>query len=161
MAKIENREVLKRIERECFLHPAAEAIPNQLGNAIVPVIVANPEQEIKIVSERRADDAYQVIFTANTKKRTFIDALHLAVTKDAFNNSTYANISVTPKGQAAQAAINILLEPTTAAQGLNSNISFKTPIEIEKGSIVTLNSDAATASIDISTIVYYHEVNDQ
>lgn len=160
MAKIHNSDTIKRILDDAGIQTSRDSVPQELASKVVPVLISNPKYQLKTAFVLRPDDALETILSTSATKRTFLMAMHLCVSKDASSDSTDCRIAGTPKGDKEKTLLQLTLEPTTAGQGLQTSLVLPIPLEMKKGTSISMVNNSATASIDISAIIYYYEVED-
>lgn len=159
MATINNTQLLKGLIEKAKIQLSADQVPTQLAEKIVPVIVAEPEKNIFIADLLVSDSAIKTtIHTCHATKRTFIVGCSLSVSKDAINNSLNTSILASTKGQSENQILIMRYEPTTAGSNMYQEKTFVYPIELEKGSNISMSSSQGTASIDTHATLYLYEV---
>ena len=155
-AKINHSGVIARILQACKINQLVDKVPHELAEKVVPVLVSNPEKHIQRTSGALNDGTTGTISTVSTTKKTFITGCVLSVAKSALNASLFSSVTITPVGSSASTLLLIRYEPSTVGQ-FTQTITFPFPIEVEKGSDLTLTNSNGTASIDTSGIVFYYE----
>lgn len=159
MSIIYNEEIMKKILRETRLQQLRDKIPNELADKILPTLNVNPDKSIKITNALSSDATSANIKILSTTKDTYIVGVELAVSKDAVSDSLQVAIRGEVFGLSPFNLTTMRLEPTTAAQNLNSYRVFPFPIKMKKGSTISLTSSTATASIDLMATLFYYEVD--
>lgn len=159
MPKINNREVLKRIEREGFIQAGIDKVPDQLGATIAPVLVCNPKPIAVIKGGTCTNATTTTVHTCNSNRKTFITAASLTLIKDATATSTRSRIMVVIDG----VSVPLLQIPgiTLTAQTEALSITFPTPIEVDKGSVITIVNSANTANVLADGTISYYEVGEE
>jgi len=157
MATINNSKIQERIASEAKIQLSVDAVPTQLAEKVVPVLVSNPLPEIKIEYDAASNTTSSIIMTTSTKKRTFLRGASIAVSKDASATSTYVRVSIIPKGSSSRSILYLRLETLTAVQGLSTSKDFIFPIELEKGSVISAEASTGTSSLNFSSIILYSE----
>ena len=161
MAKINNPELIRGLINKAKINLAVDQVPSQLAEKIVPMLNVTPEYKVFIADGRASDATSFTIYTASTKKRTFVCGGGLSLSKDAVNNSVSSDITLTPKGRKPNEFITIRYEPLTAGSNMFYIPSLLHPIELQKGSTITVNNNAALASIDCHGTIYLFELDDE
>lgn len=155
MATIHNQQLTKNIRDEAKIQTSVDNVPTEISKIVVPVIQTN-QKTIQLINATAYDSASETIFTAHAKKRTFIIGYFLSTIKDANSNANYSQIKCTPIGQAEEPLIRMRFKPL-AIGDFTKIVSFKYPLEIEKGSTVSVGHDSALASIDSTGGIQYYE----
>lgn len=163
MVEIQSKEVIDKMSDELKVQPAM-LLPRELGKMIVPVFNVNASiltKLLKFVNATASDTtAAETIHQAHAKKRTYIVGFDLTIAKDVFAAGTNTRITVQGLGAVPNVLAFIRYEPLTAGN-FNKVITFPVPIEVEKGSIISVKHDNATASIDATATVYFYETDPQ
>ncbi len=158
---IQAKEVIDKISRDLKIQPALQ-IPRELAEKIQLNFNVNPDREGKIATSSISDSAAGTIHITHATRRTFITGVQISVAKDAVNTSLFSRISATQKGGVTGGAIlRIRYEPLTAASNLFASMIFPNPIELEKGTAVSLTNSTAIASIDSAAVITFFEVDPQ
>lgn len=158
MARINNREVLKRIEQDAFIQAGVEQVPNRLSNTVVPVLNCNPLIYCN-VAEGYAHDAASTIYTTSSKKVTYLIAAQIGVTKDGANASAATSLRIVVGGKDLN-PLRLVYEPSTAGS-FHTALSFNVPIKLDKGSTVQILNTNNAASIDTHGSIIYYEVDQE
>jgi len=147
-----NTQVQNEIRDALKLQLGVDKTPN-----VVPVIEVNP----KIIKNGLTTSG-QVLnatshnsFTSSTQKDTYVTAVSLSYTKDATNTATYIYLQCILNGEGKR-LINLAVLASTAQQD-SLSISFPHPIKIDRGTIVSIGTDNATATIRMACTVSYFE----
>lgn len=148
--------MLKHIVDLAKINIATESPPRELGKTVVPVMEVKPMPMIQIVRTATADATSANMMTTSTTKKTYLVGAGISVSKDAVNNGTNTRIDAVPEGRASVGVVEIRYEPITALSNLRGDAFFP-PMLLEKGSTISIVNSSATASVDISGIVYYYE----
>lgn len=144
MAYIDNSETTRELDEAIRGNANTNQIPTNIAGQVVPVINVNPKDY------RRANIVgvgTGTLYTIPANKRFFLTNISLAVSSTTPGTNVGA-ISITPKGQLAQAGIYAIAEVPaaggTASQVATINLSF--PIELEPGSAIATSATAGTTS---------------
>jgi hypothetical protein len=159
MVQNNNQETTKGIIQAGNLQISRDKIPNEFSDKIVYTCETNPivlKRSVKAIAGSLSDATSSNFFTTSTTKRTFLLGAHLAYSKDALAQSILSQMSVTPLNSSAVGLLLLRYEPLTAGSG-STSINLKYPMELQPGSNLTLINSNATASIDLTGIVYYYE----
>lgn len=157
---IQSKEVIDKISDELKVQPALE-IPRKLADNIQLSYDVSPPKHIQTTQGSSSDTTSVNIVTVSTTKRTFVVGISLSIAKDIVNDGIFTNIAMVPKGQSvAQTVFRIRYEPITVGQ-FTESILFPLPIELEKGSSITIVNGSGTASIDSTGIIYFYETDPQ
>jgi len=159
MATINNQSLLKDLINKVKFQLSVDKVPTQLAEKIVPVVIAEPEKNIRVVSGSLADATSFTLLITSTTKRTFVTSVIITYACSVLSDSKAVTVGAFVKGMASQNLIVLRKEPLTALQE-SAGTNYLLPIELEKGSIVTIGSDTATASIDVSVSMTYYELED-
>ena len=161
MAKIERSEVLKALQEGLRLDVAREKTPIEVADKILAVFNVNPERLIQRAGVDSSDTAATTIFTTHATKRTYIVAIHLTTAKSVGSTSLFSEIRGFVFGDSSNARVLFKqrYEPITAGQFTNS-LDLSHPIRMEKGKAVQVIASTAIASIDISALIYFYEVEE-
>lgn len=157
MSLINNQTLLKALRDKLKIFNA-ESVPTQLAEKIVPVVSLDLQyKEIKIASATATDATTATLITSSTTKRTFITSASLTISKDVVSTATSSGVYCFPLGAGGAGVLAFIrYEPLTAGQ-FHQVITFPFPIEIEKGTIVTVINSTNVASIDTTGTVFYYE----
>lgn len=157
--EIQSKEVIDKISDDLKVQPALK-IPRELMEKIQLIYNINPERRVQVKSKDVSDDASEIIFTASATKRTFIIASNLSVSKDVLAPSIATSLLIVPLGAATTVLNTIRYEPLTVGAFV-SNLALPIPLELEKGSVVTLTNTSATGSIDTTSNIFIFEADPQ
>lgn len=154
-----NTAVSEKIRNGLKINQATDEVPTQVAKTIVPVFEVNPDKEIQIALGNISDSTTPTaIHTSHATKRTFIVGGLLTYSKDANNLGTMSRMLLIPKGKGNIDIIRMRHEPSTAGSSAQS-LTLPYPIEIDKNSDIQIINGEATASVDLTGIVYYYEVD--
>ena len=160
MVEIQSKEVIDKMSDELKVQPAL-LLPRELGKMIVPTFEVNPPRNIIIKTGSASDTATAAtIYTTDIKKRTFLSTIHLSVTKDASAAGTNTRIVLRTREQGVLQLILLQYEPTTAGSFVQT-LNFPFPLELQKGAVVEIKHDNATASIDGIANIFFFETDPQ
>jgi hypothetical protein len=161
MAEIYNSSLSKEIIEGGKLQLSRDRIPTQLAEKVVPVMEVNPKllRRIDFISQgTKSGNGSGIVFTSDSKKRTFITNLIWSFVSDAVCENTFFGINFAIKGGILADRIVI---PKLTLTSINNCIplNFNFPLEIEPGSAIYLTNDTATLGTAISrlTIMGYTE----
>lgn len=159
MVDIQSKEVIDKLSRDLKVQPAMQ-LPRELGKQIVPVFNVNPERLIKMAGATASDATSATVMTTSLVKDTFVVGAQLTVAKDVVSPATFSSLKFLPFGDSVKSVMFIRYEPLTAGQFLDS-IEFTRPLKLERGTVVTVENNSGTASIDASGLIYFYEVDPQ
>jgi len=160
MVEIQSKEVIDKIADELKIQPSMN-VPREVENKINLSYNVNPPRTTIIKSGNAFDSTGGTIFATSTQKRTFLLGVSLAISKDIVSDSIFTRVLVDlAETNANEAIFYVRYEPLTAGQ-LNESIIFPYPIELKKGSNVTLGNSTATSSIDVNATFYLYETDPQ
>jgi len=157
--EIQSKEVIDKISDELKLQPAMK-IPRELMDKIQLVYGINPEREIQVDSTIRATTGSGNILTTSATKKTFLVGATMGYMHDATADSTDNQFLIIPKGKAAQALLR-LSKLTTTADARSISISFDKPIELEPGTVVSIQQAFTVGAGTISGTVIFYETEPQ
>lgn len=160
MVDIQAKEIIDKMSQDLKVQPAMQ-LPRELGKIIDPVFVVNPDRLIRSNNKDLSDGTAVTIFTTDPNKDTFITGVTLSVAKSVLSTSLFSLISASVFGQASNTPLlRIRFEPVTAGQ-FTESIIFKHPILLQRNTVVQIENNNATASIDMSAVVFFFEVDPQ
>ena len=160
MVDIQSKEVIDKISDELKIQPALQ-IPRELAKDIQLSYNVNPVRKLFVRTFKAADSVSGTIFTADTRKRTFLVGVALSVTKSALATSVLSEINAIMEGDGTRRnLLEIAYEPLGAGQFVTSLI-LPIPIEIAKGTAVNVDNSTNIASIDALGIAYFYETDPQ
>ena len=135
MATINNSEIQKRITEEAKLQLSVDAVPTQLAEKVVPVLISNPKPSISVVVYKSGSGTS---YTTPSNKRFFLCGCSLSIQSVAVTTSGNSTLTIVPKNGVSAAILALVAETTAAITSVNENqvIDFARPIELEKGSAV-------------------------
>ena len=150
MASINNSKIMERIIREAKIQLSVDAVPTQLAEKIVPVLVSNPLQQIDTTYTKisSTSTSTSTIIVLDTKKQFYCTGASLSSTKDAtcdLATGTQCYIKILHEGKTLQ-FLN-LSQLTLTAQDQNLAIVFPEPIKVDKGSAIILVLGTHTAGL--------------
>lgn len=158
---IQSKEVIDKISDELKLQPSLD-IPREIAKQIQLSYNVNPFQMIRVKTADASDDTNQTIHTCHATKKTFFVGANLSVAKDVVSDSIRSNIRITPASTNVSIQfLRIRYEPLTAASNLAQQSFLFFPIELVKGSIIQVENQSATASIDASGVIFFYETDPQ
>lgn len=162
MARIDRSEIMDKLKEGLRLNPALDKIPNELASKIVPVFEVSEKKILKSVNASSADSASTLLHATRIGVRTFIKSLNLQVSKDVVSDSTFSFITGIPKSQsAAKTLIYVRHEPLTAASNLSNYQEYDFDgFELQPNTSILFGTNSATASIDISAVMVYYEIEE-
>ena len=150
-----NSKVLDKIISTLGLQSAVEKLPTGLAPTIQPIINADPEPEIEVISDSLSNGTTSTIITLPSgKTRTFLHGVALTVSKDAVNDGTNTAIIATAKGKGSESFLTIRYEPLTASSNMNDNLMFVNKIELEPGSNLRILNSSGVSSINSSAVIF-------
>lgn len=158
MVDIQSKEVIDKISEELKVQPSMQ-IPRELAKLIQLVYNVNPERLIRTRRNLISDTSSVQMFTTSSIKDTFFVGASLSIAKDAVNDSINTTMTIFPFGDTGRQVLEIRYEPTTAASNLSKDIQLSQPIKLGRGTAITITNSAATASIDVSAIIRFFEVD--
>lgn len=161
MVDIQSKEVIDKISEELKIQPSMK-IPRELMDKIQLVYGINAERKIDIRTATLSDSTSTTILTASSTKRTFMVGATMSVSKSVLSTSINSTININPRASngATRNLLVLRYEPVTAGEHAIF-VNLTNPIELDKGSGVTLNNSNGTASIDTSGVIYFFEVDPQ
>lgn len=157
MAKIERAEVIQKLIQELRLDAGREKMPVELADKILGVFNVNPLPEVKTSTKTTSDATTSNMITLSTTKRTFVIAASITVSKDVNAASAVQAVNVIMAGSATAVPLIVLRNEPSTASSFSYAISFPIPIELVKGSTVTVTSNNATASVDVQGTLFFYE----
>lgn len=157
---IQSKEIIDKISEDLKVQPAMR-IPRELMDKIQLVYGVNPVRKVSMETGAIADSAAATtILTTSSVKRTFFVGASLAVAKDIVATSTSTAIALQPLGIAAKEFITLAYEPVTAGDFFET-VMLPIPMELEKGTVITIQHGTAVASIDGKATIFFYEVDPQ
>jgi len=162
MAKINNSAVMQKLIDELELYPAADVIPTELAEKILPTfqvnsedITVNPPGSNTIGSSSSVHNNSSVtIYTVPSTGKFFLTNVQLAA--NSLTATGMASMTVQIKDAASSS--NILVFPVyAAAAGPNSScnsLNLQNPLELEPGSVIQTVSSAVGIYVSGSIVGY-------
>jgi len=157
---IRNEKTLEELRKIAGLI-TAEGIPQEFENKVRAVVVSNPIPQIKRKAGTLSDGTSATLFTCSTTKKTFLIGTYMSVTKSVANDGVNSKFVITTADGITQEVMAMWYEPLTALSNQTTNLQFSYPMELKKGSDVSLTNHMGTASIDFFGCVYYYELDDE
>jgi hypothetical protein len=148
MAYIDNSETKKEINDAIRGNAVSNIAPTQLANQVIPVIDVNPKnlRRCNIVRAGVASNAISgTIYNTPADKDFFLCSSTISLTKDATSTSTSSRMNVIIDG--ATQVINRIDGFTLTAQQQTSNITFSTPIRIDRNTSITVTNTTNVANV--------------
>lgn len=154
MVQVNNREVLKRIEREAFIQVGREAVPSQLNASIQPVLISNPYPYVDIVKfkTQNANGSSQV-YTARADKRFYMTNISLVINNNGVASDSYVT------GVIDGATITLIRLSGDGFVPVNQVISFSTPVKFDMNTNITITS--ITGGVPSVTCIMYGYLLDE
>lgn len=159
MVDIQSKEVIDKISDDLKIQPSIE-IPRELAKQIQLVYNVNPVKISRVFAGTTSDATTSDIFDVSTTKRTFVTSIMLSVTKDVLATSVISTVNIEPINSQIQNSNLIRYEPLIAGSFLNT-VNFQNPIELKKGSVISVTNSTAVGSIDSSAVIVIYETDPQ
>jgi len=161
MVEVNNTDIQENVRKQ--FRNDSDSIKNLKANdTIIPIVDVTTKGRQIVVNRVIHDTLSTNTYTCSTTKRTFISSVSFAYSKDANSDAVDINVNATPShyaiGQTLR-LIDFLVEPTTAGSGQTFNC-YNEPIELQKGSALTVACSSATASIDMSITYVLYEIDE-
>jgi len=137
MAQINNREVLKRIERDTFVKGTND---RQLSDNVIPVLVSNPDPKLSsiVLYKSLLSTGAGAVYSVPAGKSLYITSAMLSMNDDAASDNTATSIVCVFNGTAT--SILSIMKPTLTAYYDSKTISYPVPIKIDEGTSITLQN---------------------
>ena len=164
MAIINNSQLTRELIDGAKINIVADDVPSRLASAVVPVMETNPKllnTTIVVKSTAFSNNASTVIYTTDANKRFFITGCWLSFVKDVNATTTNISLNVIPKGNTTQFTQLIYFNTTTlTAERDGFGLTFPSPIELEKGSAISVISGTAVGNFYGRGIVMGYYIED-
>jgi len=152
-------QVIDRIRKLSGMQ-TIEDVPNKLSDLIVPTINVNPEKLLKVAKADLENGTSANIFTTSTKKKTYVVAMGISVSKDASNDGNFSYIGLYGESGEAIFPLAIRYRPTTAGDFYEHN-SLPHPILLGKNKTMSFHHETATANIKGTATIFYYEEDEE
>jgi len=162
MAQVNNRDVIKRIEKDAFTSPGFEQVPTQLSNQIVPTLNCNPERVVNIVkSSQGVATGTVTVYTSPGDKEFYLTQLSAEFIKDVACDLATGRISIL--GTIMGASVDLISFPviTLTAQDSRGDVFFNPPIKIDKDSAIQMTGNYAAGVMSRTITIKGYTVEPQ
>jgi hypothetical protein len=154
MATIYNSDVTKELQRLCKIQINRDKVPNLLAEKIVPVVISNPKPTIKLSNKGTAGD----FLTTSLFKRTFITSVQISGTSNSLTADGYVRVQMYDTEGALTTLCQLHISSGATTQNNDSvALVFDYPIEVRKGTAISLSASGITAYA--GCITYYEEAD--
>lgn len=155
VSRLNNSEVSKRLIELGKINIATDTVANQIAEKIVPVLDVKPRYDIKGVSGVRSTTGATTMLTVPTTNRTFLHGAMMSYTANATCDNISVFLTITNVLGNSQ-VILIALKQTTTAESKTLMRDFTVPIELKKGSSVTIETAFTAGACNIRADLLYH-----
>ena len=140
MARIQSSEVIQNVIAKLRIDAAREGSPNETGNILMPVFVANPDKIAQIArgGTSASSSSTASFFTTPTNKDFFLTSLQYHVEKDASSDNVANTVLVSIDG-----ADQVLIQVpgiTLTAKSATVAVSYPAPILLDRGTTIRMSS---------------------
>jgi len=136
--KVTRGQVSKKLARVTGLQAGSDIAPTELGDRIIPTLNVDEDPEKYIVANvGRATTGASTVFTTPTDRDFYLSNLYVSYTCDVAADSTNYAITITPRDTAAVNIVEMRKQTLTVTTDV-VNLSFTTPILLERGTAITL-----------------------
>jgi hypothetical protein len=133
-------------------NPKGEYVDNKILDVITPTIEIKPRIFVK--SNTLTNQTTLTIITTDSTRDTYLVGVSLSVIKDVTAVATIVNINgfVDGTSQRIVSIQGITLTPQSEA----ITMSFPYPIKIDKGTVINIATDNATANIKAVGVIHFY-----
>jgi hypothetical protein len=162
MVTIYNSDLFKEVREGIKTQQLRETIPSQLAEKIVPVMEVNPKLLRRAkpfaMASSLSNATSATIYTAADNKDTFLTGASVSMIKDVTATATDMALKcISPDSTVAYHLLRIA-GITLTPQTMAISNSFVPPIQIKRGSNVTLTSDTNVGNIVIRAALTGYEI---
>jgi len=156
--RYKNDDVRAAIKNNLYLDGYSDHAPSEISNFIQPIVDVTPNNNriVNIYKELDVTNTSGTIYTTPTDKDFYLTSCSLSFIKNAGNLSAKVYIAYI---SASPIYLNIISTLSGTADRANNTITFNTPLLLPRGAALSLASDDATASINISGLVFGYTVD--
>lgn len=149
MAQLYNSELTKEIREGGKIQISRDSIPTQLAEKVVPVMEVNPKllRKCSILATATNTSTTATVITLDSNKDFYLCGGNLSVIKDVTSPSTFSAIIVSPVELANNLAFLSIAGITLTPQSETMAIDLARPIQLKRGSAISLTNTSATANV--------------
>lgn len=164
MATIYNSQLTRELTDAAKIQVSRDKIPNQLAEKVVPVMEVNPKllRRANIVRSGTATGTgASTIYTTPSNQDFFLTHAELSIIKDAASDYATGGYPLNVTIDGVTRSILIISILTLTAQNQTVGIAFNTPVKLDRGSTIALNSASSTAGTFIRAATFGGFVDEQ
>lgn len=152
MVEHNSKEVVDKMSQDLKIQPAV-ALPREISKNIQAVYDVTPKGgNIFMGDVTRITTGTSTIITTDANKDSFLTSALLSASADNISEGINYILSIVPLGKTAGVLLQLRKEPTTAFTG-NQELTFNPPIQLERGSIITITQGFALGTSTVSGTV--------